>query len=174
LAGWLPGLLAGPKFFAGCLPLDRSHRRRWRPGGRFVPRCRSMMGASRGSGLLRMLVDAEGTAHCKWKRRPESLTGRATAPLWLSVESVGPLIAIEGSQQVQDTLFKKLWRGFARLFRPTYASANVGHPSSFLGVGSESRVWGSVRWYPTSREKRARCPDFPARCTGQARVCAFH
>jgi hypothetical protein len=35
------------------------------------------------------------------------------------------------------------------------------------------RVARRVPWYPTSREKRARCPEFPARDSRQACVCAF-
>jgi hypothetical protein len=59
--------------------------------------------------------------------------------------------------------FQKRWRGFARLFRPTYAprhagagGANLGHPSRFLWAWLGS-YWGFGQWYPTSREKRARC-----------------
>jgi hypothetical protein len=32
-------------------------------------------------------------------------------------------------------------------------------------------VRGEEQWNPTSREKRARCPEFPVRSSGQDRVC---
>jgi hypothetical protein len=43
------------------------------------------------------------------------------------------------------------------LFRPMYAEANMGHPSCYFGFAVGSTVAGERLWYPTSREKRARC-----------------
>jgi hypothetical protein len=46
-----------------------------------------------------------------------------------------------------------------RLFRPRYALANLGHPS--LPVLTRPATLGPpLLWNPTSREKRARCPNF--------------
>jgi hypothetical protein len=60
------------------------------------------------------------------------------------VESVALLIAVEGSQQVQDTLFKKLWRGFAPSFSAHVRLGERGAPVQFptdwfldLGFGVE-------------------------------------
>jgi len=56
-------------------------------------------------------------------------------------------------------------------FQPTYAGANMGQPYGAVETGAGLR--GGSR-YPTSREKRARCPEFPVRSSGKDRVCAFH
>jgi hypothetical protein len=53
--------------------------------------------------------------------------------------------------------------GFAHRFRPTYAGANVGHPCG--AVGPVTGLRKGLR-YPISREKRARCPEFPVRSSG--------
>ena len=49
---------------------------------------------------------------------------------------------------------KRLSKGFAHRFRPTYAGANRGHPDGSVGPATAS---GRGLWYPASREKRARC-----------------
>jgi hypothetical protein len=57
--------------------------------------------------------------------------------------------------------------------------SEIADPSTACRDGSPSllmttdRIVRRVPWYPTSREKRARCPEFPARCTREDRVCAF-
>jgi hypothetical protein len=134
--------------------------------GRFALQGRSMMGASRGSGSLRRcgwIADVGDTARRRRMRRPGSLAGLAPAPQWLWVESVALVIAVEEAQQVQDTLFKKLWRGFAPSFS-AHVRFGEGHPSSSLRVcfgieGLESRaavshisrktseMWGTRLWW---------------------------
>src|SRR5260370_1886028 len=47
------------------------------------------------------------------------------------MESVALVIAVEGSQQVQDTLFKSYEGASARLFRPTYALSRGTRPVSY-------------------------------------------
>src|ERR1700733_577654 len=38
----------------------------------------------------------------------------------------------------------------------------------------KSRIRGKERWNPTSREKRARCPDFLYAALNERHVCGFH
>jgi hypothetical protein len=45
----------------------------------------------------------------------------------------------------------------AHLFRPRYALANLGHPSCYFSFAVGSTVACERLWYPTSREKGARC-----------------
>jgi hypothetical protein len=102
--------------------------------GRFALQGRSMMGASRGSGSLRRcgwIADVGDTARRRRMRRPGSLAGLAPAPQWLWVESVALVIAVEEAQQVQDTLFKKLWRGFAPSFSAHVRFGERGAPVQF-------------------------------------------
>jgi hypothetical protein len=98
----------------------------------------------------------------------------AAAPRYLRVKGVARPNEGEGSQQFQNTPNKKLWLGFAHLFRPTYAWANVGHPSCPCGyLGSQSfpvelcgiphprfpvKVSGFREPYaPFLKERRTRC-----------------
>lgn len=103
----LLGLLGVPRVFGGCLPVDQSDRRKWQWGGRFVLRGYRLKAASNDnvSFLLPFcrVADVADTAHCRRKRRLGLEAGRASAAQWLWVESVGTLIAVEGSQQFQDT-----------------------------------------------------------------------
>src|SRR5271155_3339538 len=86
-----------------------------------------MIGASRGSASLWRLVDAAGTAQYRRMRRPGSEARRRSAPQWLWMESVALVIAVEGSGQPQDTLFK------------IYGGASP----VFFGPRTPWRTWGT-------------------------------
>jgi hypothetical protein len=138
--------------------------------GRFALQGRSMMGASRGSGSLRRcgwIADVGDTARRRRMRRPGSLAGLAPAPQWLWVESVALVIAVEEAQQVQDTLFKKLWRGFAPSFSAHVRSGERGAPVQFPvcwfwveGLGLKAVVSHISR-------KTSEIPGFPVRGSKQ-------
>jgi hypothetical protein len=120
------------------LPEDRSHRRTWRLVSRFgLRRCQAIAASRDSESLLRrdgLPSDAERTGRYKPKRLPGSPGGQAIAPLWLRGACVARRNEVTGSRQVQHTPNEKAMVGFAHLFRPMYAWANMGHPSSSLRV----------------------------------------
>jgi hypothetical protein len=54
-------------------------------------------------------------------------------------------------------------------------SGGVGYSCSFpLTLDSPHALSGDPQWNPTSREKRARCPDFLYAAPSNVHVCGFH
>jgi hypothetical protein len=65
---------------------------------------------------------------------------------------------------------ERLWWASPIVFRPTYAGANVGHPWRSMRPARGLRARPAVSHIS---RKRARCPEFPVRSSGQDSVCAF-
>ena len=60
-----------------------------------------------------------------------------SAPKSAEKRRAWPRIKLSPSEAVAFWLDKREWKGFAHRFRPMYAGANMGHPSS-SGVAPES------------------------------------
>jgi hypothetical protein len=109
------------------------------------------------------VADVADTARRRRKRQLGLEGGRTTPPQWLRMEGVGLPIAVKGSQQLQDTPFKKAVEGLRPVFSAYVRFGERGHPSSFLGLGFGSRVlvsrvYRSVKGLRPERPTQENCP----------------